>query len=191
MLDPGDSIKRIDDLLRHFEDLNQAHEAVLRAKRQTDLLTPLVERCDRHGDDETLRCKLAATRDGLDTVFAAIACELIDQRRRPARHRTGPASSPKGRTPPQVTGLTDRARDLAQAIDDNGGNRLTQIDGGTGRLGQDSRPTQECRRRVRRAVRCRRPATGCRCRRVRQQPRCAGDARRTNSPSSRPPSRTT
>lgn len=128
MLDPGDSTKRIDDLLRHFEDLNQAHEAVLRAKRQTDLLTPLVERCDHYGVEESQRSELAATRDALDTVFAAITCEMID--RDIAQLETQQARHEARRDDHQhaLKALTDRARELAQAIDDNGGNRLAQID---------------------------------------------------------------
>ncbi|MGE0304564.1 MAG: ATP-binding protein [Acidimicrobiia bacterium] len=128
MLDPGDSTKRIDDLLRHFEDLSEAHEAVLRAKRQTVLLTPLVERCDRHGVEESLRSELAATRDALDTVFAAITCELID--RDVARLDTDQARHEARRDEHQRTSkaLTGRSRELAQAIDDNGGNRLARID---------------------------------------------------------------
>lgn len=30
-------------MLKHFEDLNEAHEAVLRATRQMDLLVPLIQ----------------------------------------------------------------------------------------------------------------------------------------------------
>ena len=128
MLDPGDSTKRIDDLLRHFEDLNQAHEAVLRAKRQTELLTPIVDRCDRHSSEEAQRTDLVATRDALDTVFAAIACELIDDdlaKLEVDRQRHEARRDEHQRT---LTALTDRASDLAQAIADNGGDRLTQIE---------------------------------------------------------------
>jgi uncharacterized protein YPO0396 len=134
MLDPGDSTKRIDDLLRHFEDLNQAHEAVLRAKRQTDLLTPIIERCDRHAAEEQQRSDLTATRDSLDTVFAAIACELIDAEigridTDAARHEAKRADLVE-----TVKGLTGHATRLTQAIDDNGGNRLAEIDREVGEL---------------------------------------------------------
>ncbi len=48
MLEPFDVMPRITALIAHFDDLNRAHEAVLKAKRQIELLTPLVADCDRH-----------------------------------------------------------------------------------------------------------------------------------------------
>ena len=48
MLEPFDVAPRITALIGHFDDLNRAHEAVLKAKRQVELLTPLVADCERH-----------------------------------------------------------------------------------------------------------------------------------------------
>ena len=42
MLEPFDVAPRISALITHFDDLNRAHEAVLKAKRQVELLSPLV-----------------------------------------------------------------------------------------------------------------------------------------------------
>ena len=50
MLEPFDVSPRVDALITHFDDLNRAHEAVQKAKRQVELLTPLVDDCDRHGE---------------------------------------------------------------------------------------------------------------------------------------------
>ena len=41
MLEPFDAETRIKALIDHFDDLNRAHEAVLIAKRQVELLVPL------------------------------------------------------------------------------------------------------------------------------------------------------
>ena len=48
MLEPFDVASRIEALIRHFDDLDRAHQAVLKAKRQVDLLTPLVDDGARH-----------------------------------------------------------------------------------------------------------------------------------------------
>jgi uncharacterized protein YPO0396 len=48
MLEPFDVASRIEALIRHFDDLDRAHQAVLKAKRQVALLTPLVEDGQRH-----------------------------------------------------------------------------------------------------------------------------------------------
>ena len=129
MLDPGDSTKRITDLLQHFEDLNQAHEAVLKAKRQTELLAPLVERCDRHTDEEQLRTEQAATREALDTAFAAIACDLIDTNLGQLGADRARLEATHSEHQHRLDGLNARAQTLKADIDANGGNRLNQIEG--------------------------------------------------------------
>ncbi len=47
MLEPFDVGGRIEALIRHFDDLDRAHEAVLKARRQIEALTPLVADCER------------------------------------------------------------------------------------------------------------------------------------------------
>ena len=42
MLEPFDVAPRLAALIAHFDDLNRAHEAVLKAQRQVALLQPLV-----------------------------------------------------------------------------------------------------------------------------------------------------
>ena len=71
MLEPFDVAPRIQALIAHFDDLNRAHQAVLKAQRQVELLTPLVADCDRHGAlvrelDDLRRC-----REALQHVFRA------------------------------------------------------------------------------------------------------------------------
>jgi uncharacterized protein YPO0396 len=48
MLEPFDVEPRIAALIGHFDDLNRAHEAVLKAKRQVALLSPLVANGNQH-----------------------------------------------------------------------------------------------------------------------------------------------
>lgn len=48
MLEPFDVGSRIEALIRHFDDLDRAHQAVLKAKRQVELLAPLVDDGHRH-----------------------------------------------------------------------------------------------------------------------------------------------
>ena len=48
MLEAADVGVRIDTLLRHFDDLTEAHEAVRVARDQIAALDPLVAHCDRH-----------------------------------------------------------------------------------------------------------------------------------------------
>lgn len=48
MLEPSEIAPRIQALIGHFDDLNRAHQAVLKAQHQVKLLTPLVADCKRH-----------------------------------------------------------------------------------------------------------------------------------------------
>ncbi|HEX6928765.1 MAG TPA: ATP-binding protein, partial [Gammaproteobacteria bacterium] len=48
MLEPFDAEPHIQRLINHFDDLNRAHEAVLKAKAQVERLMPLIGDCDKH-----------------------------------------------------------------------------------------------------------------------------------------------
>ena len=47
MLEPFDTTSYIDKMIEHFDNLTQAHDAVLRARLQLEILSPLVEDLDR------------------------------------------------------------------------------------------------------------------------------------------------
>ncbi|TMG96662.1 MAG: ATP-dependent exonuclease SbcCD, C subunit-like protein, partial [Betaproteobacteria bacterium] len=80
MLEPFDVAPRMQALITHFDDLHRAHEAVLKAKRQVELLTPLVADCARH--DELLAQTEAwrVCREALRPYFAQHKAELLDKR---------------------------------------------------------------------------------------------------------------
>jgi len=80
MLQPFDVAPRITALIGHFDDLNRAHEAVLKAKRQVGLLTPLVADCDRHHALSLEAEALRGAREALKYYFAGLKLELIDKR---------------------------------------------------------------------------------------------------------------
>jgi uncharacterized protein YPO0396 len=80
MLEPFDVAPRITALITHFDDLNRAHEAVLKAKRQIELLTPLVADCDRHTELANATEELRACREALRPYFAGLKLELLDKR---------------------------------------------------------------------------------------------------------------
>ena len=80
MLEPFDVGSRIEALIRHFDDLDRAHQAVLKTKRQVELLTPLVEDGRRHS---ALVSEIQGWRDGRDALhpyFAGLKVELLDRR---------------------------------------------------------------------------------------------------------------
>ena len=127
MLEPFDVAPRIAALIDHFDDLDRAHSAVLKAKRQIALLTPLVADCDRLAEltesSETLR----ACREALRPYFAGLKLDLLDKRlvgledewrRHDARVETLTAERDRQRA---------KAAELRQSIAERGGDRIERL----------------------------------------------------------------
>ena len=127
MLEPFDVGSRIEALIHHFDDLNRAHQAVLKAKRQVELLAPLVDDGAAHGK---LAEEIQGLRDGRDTLrpyFARLKGELLDRR---LALLAGDAT----RLDTQIGRLTARrdagridVSNLERALRDNGGDWLEQL----------------------------------------------------------------
>jgi len=78
MLEPpntGDDVKK---LITHFHDLNSAHEAVIKAKKQIELLTPLVENGKQYEQLKENKEQLESARDVLSSWFAIKVLVLLD-----------------------------------------------------------------------------------------------------------------
>jgi uncharacterized protein YPO0396 len=80
MLEPFDVAPRIQALIGHFDDLNRAHQAVLKAQQQVELLTPLVADCSRHGVLVAEVDALRACRENLRAYFAGLKLGLLEKR---------------------------------------------------------------------------------------------------------------
>lgn len=127
MLEPFDVGSRIEALIHHFDDLDRAHQAVLKAKRQVELLTPLVADGQRHA---ALAAEIQDFRDGRDALrpyFARQKGDLLDR-------RLALLSEDAVRLDAQIERLTaqrdtERAEvnNLERALRDNGGDRLEQL----------------------------------------------------------------
>ncbi len=147
MLQPFEVEPRIAALITHFDDLNRAHEAVLKAKRQVDLLTPLIGDCDRHAELAREGENLRACRAAIRSFFASLKVELLDKRitsltEEWQRNVAAAERLQAQRSSPRATEL-----ELKQSIADNGGDRIE-------RLGEEiRRQTEERDRRQKKAAR--------------------------------------
>ena len=127
MLDAGSADERIDNLLGHFDDLNRAHESVLRAKRQMGMLQPLVADCDRHDQLIGERNLREACRNALRTYFADVRSRLL-------RERLADLAAQRQRIVARQTAqgaehgdLLARRESLRRDLSANGGDRLAAI----------------------------------------------------------------
>src|ERR1035438_10253459 len=73
MLEASSVEERIQALIGHYQDLDRAHELVLKAKEQVGFLTPLVAACDERGQLAAKVDTLRACREALRPWFATRA----------------------------------------------------------------------------------------------------------------------
>ncbi|WP_200882867.1 ATP-binding protein [Cellvibrio mixtus] len=127
MLEPFEVAPRIQALITHFDDLSRAHQAVLKAQEQIELLTPLVADCNRHqllvAEVEGLR----TCREHLRPYFAELKLNLLNK-------RLNILTEDWTRANVQVQNLesihdeqSNQVDELKQAINDNGGDRLEKL----------------------------------------------------------------
>ena len=127
MLEPFDVGPRLQALIGHFDDLNRAHQAVLKTQQQVELLTPLIADCGRHRALLAEVDSLRGCRESLRPHFASLKLGLIDK-------RLGLLVDEWERVTAQVQKL-DAAHEeqgqqvdaLKQAINDKGGDRLERL----------------------------------------------------------------
>ncbi len=127
MLEPAPMAPRITALLGHFDDLNRAHEAVVRARAQIERLEPLVADCDRHAELASEVESLRACREALQPWFARAKGSLLEK-------RLEKLAAEIARLDERMASLQDekatrqRTRDgLLRAIADNGGDRIQRL----------------------------------------------------------------
>ncbi|MDC7245275.1 MAG: ATP-binding protein [Sphaerochaetaceae bacterium] len=80
MLEPFDAVTPIDNLIHHFENLDKAHNAILRAKRQIQILSPLVDNLDRYQALEQEINEKVKIRNELKYYIAESKRLLLDDR---------------------------------------------------------------------------------------------------------------
>ena len=139
--------ERIQALIQHFDDLNRAHEAVLKAKQQIALLQPLVQDCERHGVESAGRETLVSSREALAPWFAGLKAQLLDK-------RLGNLAQDLARHQEQQRSLQERQQqgqsrrdELTRAIAQNGGDRLAAIKDDIARLDADRQRRQHAAER--------------------------------------------
>jgi len=127
MLEPFDIAPRIDALIGHFDDLNRAHEAVLKAKQQLVLLTPLVANCDRHAQLAAANTELRSSREALRPYFAQLKLDMLETRISALREEQARQKIRIDSLSEQQAMHTANAGELRRSIAENGGDRLDRL----------------------------------------------------------------
>jgi uncharacterized protein YPO0396 len=134
MLEPADSARRIEALIAHFEDLTRAHESVVAARRQRDLLTPIRADVLLHAkaDEEIARLSelLGALSPYMASLEAALRKEELKRLEISLRDLAQKLSALAGQ---KAAALANRD-EVRSAIARNGGDRLSWLDAEIRRL---------------------------------------------------------
>ena len=128
MLEDDDVAERIAKLISHFDDLKKAHDAVLRAKDQISLLTPIKAGADQHAklsaDDGLARRQ----RDQLHPWFTDRKLQLSLEHQAELERTGLRLQEDSARLGGEIKQLRRDLAGLEEDIRTNGGGRLTAID---------------------------------------------------------------
>jgi len=134
MLEPFEVGSRIEHLIGHFDDLDRAHQAVLKAKQQIALLTPLIADGQQHAQISALIDGLREGREALRAYFAGLKAALLKRRLERLAQEAAQQDARIARLQEQEEQASQEQAQLEQAIRDNGGQRLEQLAGEIRRL---------------------------------------------------------
>lgn len=129
MLEPFDASTPIDNLIQHFEDLDKSHNAILRAKKQIQNLSPLVMNLDNYQSvDKEIGDKIEIRND-LKYYFAELKRTLITQRLDRELEIQYKQNQELEGINNRIKSLQNNRDELTQAIAAKGGSRLEILRG--------------------------------------------------------------
>src|SRR5690606_33089111 len=127
MLEAFPAEERIEALIRHFEDLNRAHQAVVRARAQIEALQPLVADLDRYGQIAAAAEELRRCRSGLRPWFSHLKARLLEERLERLNRDLERWAARVDRLEQTWRNQHARRDELKQAIADGGGDRMERL----------------------------------------------------------------
>ncbi len=128
MLEGADARERIDTLLRHFDDLTQAHDAVREARDQLAALDPLVAHCDTH---RQLGARIAAdtvARAALPSWMAGHRVRLLDALTAQGVSAREAVRDEQARLHDRIAELAETRNRLERERDGVGGDRIAELE---------------------------------------------------------------
>ena len=127
MLEPFDVRARLDALVGHFEDLVRAHEAVLRARAQLDMLQPLIGDLDEHAALSRQLSDLIAQRDALPFFLADRRRGLLEVELVAIDEQVRGLEADRQRAEAECDRLREAEMDLGRQISGHGGDRIEAL----------------------------------------------------------------
>src|SRR5262249_36156049 len=120
---------RIEALMAHFDNLNRAHESVLKAKAQIMRLTPLIADCDQHTAHMEEVLAMRGCREALRAFFAGTKAGLLEKRCDGLRLDLDRVGQRLAGLQENAAGQDHQRDEIKTAIAKNGGDRIESLKG--------------------------------------------------------------
>jgi uncharacterized protein YPO0396 len=127
MLERFEGEERIQALIHHFDDLDRAHAAVLKAKAQLEALEPLIADCGSFSSQTEEKERLRLAREALASWFARHKMELLDARLERLEGDMRRLGARAASVEEKLSRLRGDRDELKLAIATNGGDRLERL----------------------------------------------------------------
>ncbi|MCP4721517.1 MAG: AAA family ATPase [Desulfobacteraceae bacterium] len=127
MLDRTNVEDRIRDIRKNFDSLNLAHGAVIKAKKQIELLTPVSKNGEKFKTLKGEQDELVQCRDALNAYFAHILKTLLKKRLDQIQRELKKVNHNLNIIEQDLQTLRKKQGAIVIDIDDNGGRRIRDI----------------------------------------------------------------
>ncbi len=127
MLEPHPWRERIEGLLAHFTQLSQAHQSLVKARRQVELLSPIAEAAARHRELAAEMESCQKQLDAVDSFFRTRMVDWLKPRLNTNTHAIEQAKQRKHELQSEIDALDETQRYLKNEIEKTGGQRLQQL----------------------------------------------------------------
>lgn len=127
-LEPFDMQERITGLVSHFDNLSRAHESVLKAKRQMEMLVPIVEGGSRLARVQEAIGRWHRAEDALYPYGASLRVDILRRALQDLAQEAQDLDAQRTALEAQLGEARGEAGRLALEIDANGGQRIGQIE---------------------------------------------------------------
>ncbi len=127
MLEPGSIDEKVDEVCRNFAELTRAHNLILEAQSQIEMLTPIEKESRRYEAMEEQRAHYRAMREAIDPFFAKRRIGLIDEKLAALEIEVKKKRSKKERLSEELERSEKTMLDLKLELQKNGADRLEQL----------------------------------------------------------------
>ncbi len=147
MLEPSSIDEKVDEVCHNFAELTRAHNLILEAQKQIEMLTPIEKESRRYEEAEAQRAHYREMREALDAFFAKRRIGLIEEKLSKLTLEMRKKASKKQRLSEALERSERTMIDLKLQLQKNGADRLEQLQREIDREAQEMRRRQEAKER--------------------------------------------